>query len=55
MMIILANNPIIRCNSCGAEHKINRDMLDCEAHCIGKGGMGEQYEHDINLLNKAGS
>lgn len=46
-MMILTDDPVIRCSSCGAEFKIDKDMLDSEAYCIGEGGMGEQYEHDF--------
>ena len=45
--MILTDDPVIRCNSCDAEFKIDKDMLNCDAYCMGKGGMGEQYEQDF--------
>lgn len=46
-MMILTDDPVIRCNSCGTEFRIEKDMLDSDVYCIGEGGMGEQYEHDF--------
>lgn len=46
-MMILTDDPIIRCDCCGAEFKIDKDMLDPDVYFIGKGRMGEQYEHDF--------
>lgn len=45
--MMLTDDPIIRCSSCGMEHRINKDMLDPDTFFIGEGGMGEQYEHDF--------
>lgn len=44
-MMILTDNPVIRCNSCGTEYIIDKDMFDDDVCFIGEGGMGEQYEH----------
>ena len=46
-MMILTDDPVICCDSCGAEHRIDKDMLDNDVYCVGKSGMGEQYEHDF--------
>ena len=46
-MMILTDDPVIRCSTCGAEYTIDKDMIDDDACCIGEGGMGEQYEHDF--------
>ena len=45
--MILTDDPVIRCDSCGAQYTIDRDMFDNDTFCISKGGMGEQYEHDF--------
>ena len=41
----LIGDLIIRCSSCGAEYTIDTDALDDDVSYIGKGGMGEQYQH----------
>ena len=46
-MIIITDDPIIRCGSSGIEFIINNDMLDSNACFIGEGSMSEQYEHDF--------
>ena len=43
--MILIGNLIIRCSSCGTEYTISTDILDEDVSYIGKGGMGEQYQH----------
>ena len=45
--MIMKGNPVIRCNHCGAQTEIPKDMFDDDAFPIGESGMGVQIQHDF--------
>lgn len=45
--MILTDNPIVRCNECGKEIKIDKDIFDEDAFSVGEFGMGDRVEYDF--------
>jgi len=44
--MILKGNPVVRCNRCGTETEIPKNMFDEDVYPIGESGMGVQTQHD---------
>ena len=46
-MMILTEDPIVRCSGCGKEIKIPKEWFECDSYSIGEFEMGVRIQHDF--------